>query len=161
MNFKNSKDIVTCAGVLGAGIIASFTYLRKQKIDRDSEVEKLKVEASYPPEYWIAKQEEAKANCDIRKAEIDSSAKLKIHERNLEDGKIKERMKFEKDAPPEYWAYKETEEKERSRRHQMDLDNARSKERDRIDRDIARRNAQAMETGAKSLERAVTGFNGK
>lgn len=161
MNFKNSKDIITCAGILGAGLIAAFTYLRKQKIDRDSEVEKLKAEASYPPEYWIAKQAEAKANCDIRKAEIESSTKLAIDKRDREDERAKNKMEFEKNAPSEYWNHKEIEEKERSRRHQMDLDNARSKERDRIDRDIARRNAQAVETGARSLERAVTSFNGR
>ena len=152
---------IACATALGSAITAGVSYVKKNKNHDEAELEKVRLEASYPPEYWKAKEAEVKADADIQKAKIASQEKLTLDKRDREDREITALRDFEKDAPSEYWAQKEIEEKEKSRRHQMDLDHARSKSRDMIDRDIARKNAQALETGARSLERVVTKMNGR
>lgn len=162
MNYnETTRLIVVCATALGTAAIATVGYVKKNKNHEEAELEKVRLEASYPPEYWKAKEAEVKADADIQKAKIASHEKLTLDNRTREDKRAQELRAFEKDAPAEYWTQREVEEKEKSRRHQMDLDHARSKERDRVDRDIARRNAQALETGTRSLERVITNMNAK
>lgn len=162
MNVNETTRLgIMCATALGSAIMAAVAYVKKNKNHDEAELEKVRLEASYPPEYWKAKEAEVKAEADIQKAKIQSQERLKLDERAREDKRMQAKREFEKDAPSEYWAQKEVEEREKSRRHQMDLDHARSKERDRVDRDIARRNAQAIETGTRSLERVVNNISSK
>lgn len=122
---------------------------------KQAELDKAKKEAEFPPEYWAAKEAKTRADAEIRKAEIESKEHLEFDKRNREDAEKAAIREFEKDAPESYWEHKRYKESEKTKRVQINADEARARRLADAERDIARRNAQALEVGAKSLERAI------
>lgn len=134
---RTAIAVVSAAIGAVAGIFATRRYDKVKKAEL--ELATAKVQAEYPPEYWTAKAEEAKAELEIQRITTESSERLTLDERNRVAEKLKAQREFEKSAPPEYWAQKKVEEEERSRRHQMDLDDARRKDQLKIEREAAKR----------------------
>lgn len=92
---------------------------------------------------------------ELEKAKIESDKALEIDKRNREDARKAAIREFEKDAPESYWEHKRFQETEITKREQLRMDNERAKRMMNSERDIARRNAEAFETGARAIERAV------
>ena len=157
--------IVAGIGVACVGIIA-YAYVKKQDLKtkeaenlvkaKQIEFDKMEQETKLPPEYWTAKKAESEASVEKYRIDKESSERLTIDSRDRKAAEDQAKREFEKDAPPEYWAHKKVEEEEKTRRHQMDLDDARLNRQAQTERAIAAKNAEALASGAKSLERAIT-----
>ncbi len=130
----------------------------KQKA-REHERQLKEMEVDLPPEYWTAKAAEHEAS--VRKHEIDiqSQERLKIDQRNREDAERQAIREFEKDAPAEYWEQKRIKQEEETKRRQIQADEERARRLDERERDIARKNAAAIENAAKTAERIARSAN--
>lgn len=127
---------------------------------RDAQVAKVKqaeIDAQMPAEYWTAKQAEIEASVEKHRITTESQERLKLDEREREDATAAAKREFEQNAPDGYWAAKKAEEEEKTRRHQMDLDDKRRRDQVRADQALANRQAEALENSAKAIERAFTG----
>ena len=166
----NSSELKIAAGFTIACIgIVAYSYIKKQELKnkeaeklakaKELELDRIKQETKFPPEYWAAKKAETEASVEKHRIDKESSERLTIDARNRDYTEKKAKMDFEKDAPPEYWAHKKVEEEEKTRRHQMDLDDARLRRQARTEKEIATRNAEALVSGAKSLERVIRSTN--
>lgn len=129
-------------------------YADKER-QRQHDLDLKSKEATFPPEYWTAKAAEYEASVRKHQIDIQSEERLKIDQRNREDAEKQAIREFEKDAPAEYWEQKRLAEEEKTKRKQIQVEEERSRRLDEREREIARRNAQAIEAGAKSLERAI------
>ncbi len=157
------KAALIFGGIVVAGVAYVVTenkrndYKKAIKLAeaKQAELDKAEKEAEFPPEYWAAKEAKTRADAEIRKAEIESKEHLEMDKRNREDVEKAAIREFEKDAPDSYWEHKRYKESEKTKRVQINADEARARRLADAERDIARRNAQALEVGAKSLERAI------
>ena len=122
---------------------------------KEKELEMTQVESQYPPEYWEAKKVEQAEKTKRHQADLESEERLKLDQREREAAEREARREFERNAPAEYWAAKKVQEEEATRRYQMDLEDARFRHQAEVERDIAKRNAEALESGAKTLEKAI------
>lgn len=143
--------------VFGLGIVAiaatALTYITTDK--KRKEVEKLAVESKLPTEYWEAKKEEAKASIEKARIETELKERLEVDARKRSDAARREKMAFEKNAPAEYWAHKKVvEEEETKRRHDRQVLES---EQNRLEADkyIARKNSEALASGARSVGYAL------
>lgn len=153
--------------IFGGIVVAGVAYIITENKRNDSkkalklaeakqaELEKIEKEAEFPPEYWAAKEAKTRADAEIRKAEIESKEHLEMDKRNREDAEKAAIREFEKDAPDSYWEHKRYQESEKTKRAQIEADEERSRRLAETEQAIAKRNAQVLEAGAKSLERAI------
>ena len=162
-----TSELKIAAGLTIACVgICAYSYLKKKDLEtkkveaelaaKQIELDKMETESKFPPEYWAAKKAETEASVEKHRIDQESSERLTIDSRNRADAEKAAKRDFEKDAPAEYWTHKKIEEEEKTRRHQMDLDDARLRRQARTEKEIAARNAEALASGAKSLERAIT-----
>ena len=153
----------TILGLFGAHIFADQMAKRREMIERqaqkkleaETELKKAEIEGGYPPEYWIAKKAGAEADAAVRQARIESEERLKIDQRNRDDAERQAIREFEKDAPAEYWAQKRFKEEEETKRKQLEIEDQRRKRLEQQERDIASKQARALEEGTKTIERAL------
>lgn len=153
------------AGIIAAMGAYTFTENKRNASKealayRDAQVAKVKqaeIDAQMPAEYWAAKQAEIEASVEKHRIETESKERLKIDERERADASKQAQREFEQTAPDGYWAAKKAEEEEKTRRHQMDLDDQRRREQVIADQALAKRQAEVLENSAKALERAFTG----
>ena len=146
---------VLCGALIFSKKMTEDTYTKEKELKYQTDLEIARIKKSYPPEYWNAKAAEAAAKADVEKARIESKERLEIDQRKREEGERARQMAFEKDAPAEYWEQKRIEETEKTKRREMELEDARRKRIEEQERYIAQRHAEAFEKGAKSIERAV------
>lgn len=146
-----SEMKILALGFAALGTLIAAPIISKQ-IDNHRqaklELEKAKLESTYPPEYWAAKAAEAEAHAKEEQARIESEERLKIDERNriaLKEQNIRE---FEKNAPAEYWEQKRVEEEEKTKR-------ALNKQRYDAEREASEQHRRALESAAKAAERAI------
>lgn len=167
----NTSQLKIAAGFTIACIgICIYSYLKKEDLktkkaefearQKQIELDILEEQTKFPPEYWTAKQVETTASAKKYEIDVASKERLEIDARDRRDAEAAAKREFEKDAPEAYWAQKKVEEEERTRRHQMDLDDHRMRRQAEADRDIAKRNAEALESSAKAIERAIRRANG-
>lgn len=160
-----SNKVVALFGLAGIGAIcgtAIFSkkmtedaHAKEKELKYQTDLEIAQIKKSYPPEYWNAKAAEASAKADVEKARLESKERLELDLREREDIEKAYKRAFEKDAPAEYWEQKRIEETEKTKRQEMEIEDARRKRIEEQERYIARRNAEAFEKSAKSIERAV------
>lgn len=149
--------------IIGLGVYC-YTSEKNRKIKEieeqnrmaQLEIDKIKEQQKFPPEYWLAKKAETDASIEKHRIDKESEERLTIDNRNRVDARAEATRTFEMNAPEEYWKHKKVEEEEKTRRHQMDLDDARLYRQAQLERDIAAKNADALVSGAKSLEKAIT-----
>ena len=161
------KMTLIVGGLIVSGVSAVLAYCATEnkrnetrKLEAQTETKRLELykaeqEAKLPPEYWSAKEAETNANLELEKAKIESAEHLEFDKRNREDARKASIREFEKDAPESYWEHKRFLETEITKREQLRIDDERAKRLMNSERDIARRNAEALETGARAIERAV------
>lgn len=152
------KLALIIGGLITAGVTYCVTESKKHEAKLETkrlELYKAEQEAKLPPEYWSAKEAKVNADLELEKAKIESDKALEIDKRNREDARKAAIREFEKDAPESYWEHKRFQETEITKREQLRMDNERAKRMMNSERDIARRNAEAFETGARAIERAV------
>ena len=147
----DKESFVALAG-LGL-LIAGVAYVATD--ESRTELKKTKIEKGYPPEYWVAKAEEARAKISIRKAEIESQERLATDRREREDVARRELLEFEKNAPDGYWEHKKTETRERTKLKEEEARLEADKARLEADKYIARRNAEAVRDGARTVGYAL------
>jgi len=158
------KMTLIVGGLITAGVAYCITENKRseaRKLEAQTETKRLELykaeqEAKLPPEYWSAKEAKANADLELEKAKIESAEHLEFDKRNREDAEKAAIREFEKDAPESYWEHKKIQETEKTKREQLRMDNERTEKLAKAERDIAKRNAEALETGARALERAVT-----
>lgn len=143
--------IGTLAGSLGIFMGAIVTRRLDKVSKRKQDILRAQIEATYPSEYWVSKAEAEKASVEKHRIEVESQERLTIDARNRQSAKETSIRDFEKNAPAEYWAHKKIEEEEKTRRHQMDLDDARRKEQLKLEREAAKRTADALDRHMRSL----------
>lgn len=140
---------VKLVGIISATIIGAvggclYVHDRDQKRKVATEIEKAQIVATYPPEYWNSKAEEAKAKSETEQSRIASEERLKIDERNRKDAEREAKREFEKNAPAEYWEQKRIEESEKTRREEV-----------RHLHEASQKNAELMSKTASAIERAM------
>lgn len=151
------KIAVIVAMTLG-GVVGGSLYVRDrdQKRKAATEIEKAQIIATYPPEYWNSKAEEAKAKSETEQACIASEERLKIDERNRIDAEREAKREFEKNAPAEYWEQKRIEESEKTRREEAKQIHEASQKNAEIMKHIITNTANA----ASQMERAARDMYG-
>lgn len=122
---------------------------------KQKELERTQLETQYPPEYWEAKKVEQAEKTKRHQMDVESAERMKLDQRARDEEQQKARMEFEKNAPAEYWAAQKAAEEEKTRRHQMDLEDARYRRQTEAERDIAKKHAEALEQTAKAFERGM------
>jgi len=70
-------------------ILEKRQELKELEAKNALELEKAKLEGTYPPEYWTAKAAEAEANAKVRQASIESEERLKLDARDREKAEKK------------------------------------------------------------------------
>ena len=159
-----SSEVKVIAGigtiVLGAFAIHAYEESQRQKHimadkqkAREHERRLKEMEVDLPPEYWTAKAAEHEASIKKHEIDIQSQERLCLDKRNRDDAERQAIREFEKDAPAEYWEQKRIKQEEETKRKQIEADEARARRLDERERDIARKNAAAIEQAAKTAER--------
>lgn len=163
----NVKIVALC--VVGVGVVSLAKIChdclkvgheaKQNEYDRAMKIKLEEIKKEYPPEYWTAKAEEAKAKAETDKARIESEERLKIDERIRRDAEIAAKREFEKDAPAEYWEQRRIEQEEQTKREADRRRYEAEKESDRMryeaETESARLHKQAIEASAKAAERAL------
>lgn len=149
MNVSTNQLILggICAGGAAIAAVSAGSYFTKKK-ELDTQVEKAKIEGTYPPEYWAAKEAQAKADAEVKKAELEYKHQLEIDRRNRDDAEVALRREFEKSAPAEYWEQKRIEAEEKTKREL-------NKQRYEAERETAKQQRQAMDATVRMAEQAL------
>lgn len=147
MNSNETKVLMALFGgiALLGGIFITADYISKKQ-KNELELKKAELEASYPPEYWVAQQAKAEADAKTAQAKIESDERLKVDERERMDAEQARKRAFEKDAPAEYWEQKRIEEEEKTKR---DL----NRQRYESEKAIAQQHSELIREGAKAADR--------
>jgi len=165
-----SSEIKALAGVgtIVLGIFAIHAYEESQRQKhimadkqkaREHELQLKEKEVGFPPEYWTAKAAEHEASVKKHEIDVQSQERLTIDQRNREDAERQAIREFEKDAPAEYWEQKRIKQEEETKRRQIQADEERARRLDERERDIARKNADAIAKAAKTAERIARSAN--
>ncbi len=152
------KGLLLLGGIIMAGVSYICTENKRNEL-KQAEVkrETKRLEASLPAEYWAAKEAETKANLEKKKIQLENEKQLELDKRNRAEREAQKIREFEKDAPESYWQHKKIEEEEKTKREQMRIDDQKAKRMAEAEKDVAKRNAEAIEASAKTIERAVRG----
>lgn len=146
--------ICTAGLVAVSGMIFAEKVLEMRKAERiemtnaNNAIEKAKLEATYPPEYWLAKKAAEEANVEEEKAKIEATKQLELDKRDREDAEKAARREYEKNAPAEYWEQKRIAEEEKTKRDRARLQFE-------AEQEAARQHRQAIAEGAKVVDRAL------
>lgn len=147
MHTNETKVLIAMFGgitLIGGLCVVSNYISKKQKNDAD--IKKAELEASYPPEYWVAQQAKAEAEAKTAQAKIESNERLAIDERQRRDIERMKKREFEKNAPTEYWEQKRIEEEEKTKR---DL----NRQRYESEKAIAQQHSELIKEGARAADR--------
>ena len=129
-------------------ILEKRQELKELEAKNALELEKAKLEGTYPPEYWTAKAAEAEANAKVRQASIESEERLKLDARDREKAEKEALREFEKNAPAEYWEQKRIEEEEKTKREL-------NKQRYESEKLVAESHNEALKESARIAARAA------
>lgn len=139
--------ILVCPCIVGYAI-KSVKEVHENDANRQLDLEKTKIQATYPPEYWNAKAAESAANAEIEKTRIERDERLVIDSRVRDSAEKEARRQFEMNAPEEYWAQKRIEEQERTKREADKL-------RYQAEEEAARQHRKAVEESARIAEKTI------
>ena len=144
---NDGKLIFGLFALLGSCVISVPTALYfSKKRESEANIRIAEIKATYPPEYWKAKEAEVNAEVDIKKAKIESDERLLIDKRKREENEIACRRNFERNAPAEYWEQKRVAEEERTKREL-------NRQRYKAEVETAKQHKQAIESGIRATER--------
>ena len=149
---------IIALGIVGIAVIAGSIFVSKSiqmdketqenEANRQLDLEKTKIKATYPPEYWTAKAAEAAAHAEEEKARIESEERLMIDSRVRAEAEKEAIRKFELNAPAEYWEQKRIEEQEKTKREA-------DRQRYAAEQEAARQHRKAVEETARIAEKTI------
>lgn len=138
--------LAICAGV-GISVFPITMYFSDKK-KHEAEIKRAEIEGQYPPEYWKAKEAEAKADAEVKKAKIESQERLEIDRRERQEAEVARKREYEMNAPTEYWEQKKVEEQEKTKREL-------NRQRYNAEMEAAKQHKEAIESGIRATERAI------
>lgn len=161
------EELILSLGL--AGIVGfSFSYIVTN--DKRQEVKKVKEQAKFPSEYWLAKAEEAKASIEKTRLDNEMKERLTLDQRTRDAAERAKRREFEQRAPKEYWEHKKIEAEERTKREKIAAEEKTKRENEELrmrtmrenerlrteaDRYIARQNSDAITSGARAISASL------
>lgn len=157
------NDHETILGVSGiAGIVVTLIYgistYHNTKIRIAEEQSKIRIaeeQSKLPKEYWIAQKAESEASVQKHAMDVEFKERMELDSRRRHDAQIKAQMEFEKNAPDGYWLAKVKAEEESTIRKELQLHHDQMKRQMKMDEEVAKQNAQALQNSARSMERAI------
>ena len=166
-NVKIAIAMAGCILLIGTPVIVHEIDKKREKDIREresirkseAEIERAKIEGTYPPEYWIAKKTKAECEANIKKAQIESDERLVIDARDREKAEREAIRAFEKDAPEEYWNQKKIEAEEYTKQVQIEAEQKTQQQlnhqRYETEKAMTKQHADAMRAGLYATEKLL------